>query len=229
VTQASEVRIKIKGSRKGLSITLGEGDWQELLPELDGRLRQADAFFQGSRVNLRTGKRNIDQKELKDLINVLVSHDIELVSVQTASEFTAEAARDLGLRLALPEAASAHPEVLALAEQGISEGLLIRRTLRSGQSLRHPGHVVVIGDVNPGAEVIAGGNVVVWGKLRGLAHAGAMGDDEAIVCALELTPTQLRIGSYIAVSPDEKTGKDMQPEIASVRDGRIVAEPWSAK
>lgn len=85
----------------------------------------------------------------------------------------------------------------------ISEGLLVRRTLRSGQVLQHLGHVVVIGDVNPGAEIIAGGDVVVWGRVRGTIHAGALGDNKAIVCALELRPTQLRIGSHIATSPPE--------------------------
>ena len=85
--------------------------------------------------------------------------------------------------------------------------------------------LLVIGDVNPGAEVVAGGNVVVWGKLRGMVHAGAMGDDSAIVCALSLAPTQLRIGNHIARPPDEKKASPI-PEVARVRDDRIVVEPW---
>ena len=105
-------------------------------------------------------------------------------------------------------------------------GVLIRRTLRSGQVVQYPGHVVVIGDVNPGAEIIAGGDVVVWGKLRGIVHAGATGDDEAVVCALSLAPLQLRIGNHIARAPEGREDVPERPEMASVQDGEIVAEPW---
>jgi len=105
-------------------------------------------------------------------------------------------------------------------------GVLVRRTLRSGQVVQHPGHVVVIGDVNPGAEIIAGGDVVVWGKLRGIVHAGATGDDGAVVCALSLAPPQLRIGNYIARAPEGREGLPERPEMASVQGGEIVAEPW---
>ena len=105
-------------------------------------------------------------------------------------------------------------------------GVLVRRTLRSGQVVQHPGHVVVIGDVNPGAEIIAGGDVVVWGKLRGIVHAGATGDDGAVVCALSLAPLQLRIGNHIARAPEGREDLLERPEMASVQDGEIVAEPW---
>jgi len=104
--------------------------------------------------------------------------------------------------------------------------ILTRRTLRSGQAVRHVGHVVIIGDVNPGTEVIAGGSVVVWGRLRGLVHAGALGDDNAIVCALLLAPTQLRIGNHIARPPEGEGRRPKSPEMALVRDGRIVVEAW---
>ncbi len=103
----------------------------------------------------------------------------------------------------------------------------MERTLRSGFSLRHPGHVIVIGDVNPGAEIIAGGNVVVWGHLRGMVHAGAEGDESAVVCSLDLSPTQLRIAGKIALTP-QRRGKP-QPEMARLEDGQVVAEPWNPK
>jgi septum site-determining protein MinC len=87
--------------------------------------------------------------------------------------------------------------------------------------------VVVLGDVNPGAEVIAGGDVIVWGHLRGIVHAGAMGDPERCVCALDLSPTQLRIGSHIARPPDEKRRrKESRPERAFIIDDQIIAECW---
>ncbi|HLV36917.1 MAG TPA: septum site-determining protein MinC, partial [Spirillospora sp.] len=78
---------------------------------------------------------------------------------------------------------------------------------------------------NPGAEVIATGDVIVWGRLRGNVHAGAEGDEDAVVCALDMTPTQLRIAGYIVTSPPEKR-HNPRPEVARVRDGQIVVEAW---
>ncbi len=85
----------------------------------------------------------------------------------------------------------------------------------------------MIGDVNPGAEIIARGDVVVWGRLRGMVHAGAEGDESAVVCALDLSPTQLRIAGQIAVTP-KRRGKP-QPEMARISNGQVVAEPWDPK
>jgi septum site-determining protein MinC len=85
--------------------------------------------------------------------------------------------------------------------------------------------VVIIGDVNPGAEVVAGGDIVVWGKLRGKAHAGAAGDEDAVVCALQLAPNQIRIASLIA-RPPERGRTPKAAEIAHVQNGRIVVERW---
>jgi septum site-determining protein MinC len=92
--------------------------------------------------------------------------------------------------------------------------------LRGGQSLQHVGNIVVIGDVNPGAELVAGGDVVVVGALLGTAHAGAQGDDAARVIAIEMMPTQLRIATYIAV--DDTGRRPTEPEEAYVKNGRIV-------
>jgi septum site-determining protein MinC len=97
--------------------------------------------------------------------------------------------------------------------------------VRSGQTFNYAGTIVIIGDVNPGAEVIAEGDVIVWGKLRGVVHAGAAGNEDAVVGALILAPTQLRIGKQIARAPDDRRARHF-PEVARVRDGHIVVEPW---
>jgi septum site-determining protein MinC len=94
-------------------------------------------------------------------------------------------------------------------------------TLRGGQALHHVGHIVVVGDVNPGAELIASGDVVVFGRLAGVAHAGAQGDESARVYALDLDATQLRIAAYIAADGDQRS-RAKGPEVAMVRDARIV-------
>jgi septum site-determining protein MinC len=94
-------------------------------------------------------------------------------------------------------------------------------TVRGGQALHHVGHIVVVGDVNPGAELIASGDVVVFGRLAGVAHAGAQGDESARVHALDLDATQLRIATFIAAD-GERRPRTARPEVALVRDARIL-------
>ncbi len=107
--------------------------------------------------------------------------------------------------------------------------LLIRRTLRSGQRVHFRGNVVVVGDVNPGAEITAGGDIIVMGWLRGVAHAGAYGDERAIVSAFRLEPTQLRIAHLIGRAPDDvEESAPKVPEFAEVREGHLVIDQWQA-
>ncbi|MBL8050575.1 MAG: septum site-determining protein MinC, partial [Anaerolineales bacterium] len=104
--------------------------------------------------------------------------------------------------------------------------LFISKTIRSGTRIEYPGNVVIVGDVNPGAEVIAEGNVVVWGRVRGVIHAGVKGNRSAFICALDLSANQLRIADE--VSAMLKPQKDPKPEIASINEeGKLQAELWN--
>lgn len=103
--------------------------------------------------------------------------------------------------------------------------LLIRRHLRSGHKVRYPGNVVVLGDVNPGAEIEAAGDIVVMGTLRGLAHAGAEGDATRVIAAFRLAATQLRIAQHIARAP-EGDEPPAVPEVAVVRDGQVLIDSY---
>jgi septum site-determining protein MinC len=109
-------------------------------------------------------------------------------------------------------------------QTGVST-LYHRGTLRGGQALHNLGNLIVIGDVNPGAELVASGDIVVFGALRGVAHAGAQGDRSARVIALELAPTQLRIATVIATSGDDRGKRG--PEHASIIDDRIAVVPFA--
>ncbi len=114
---------------------------------------------------------------------------------------------------------------------GTSKVLTIDGTVRSGAVVRFAGDIQVFGDVNPGAQVIAGGNVLVFGALKGLAHAGARGDDRAVILAFDMRPTQLRIGKIIqlpALSP-EQLGRHSSPELAWLSNGSIVIEPYRGR
>jgi septum site-determining protein MinC len=95
-------------------------------------------------------------------------------------------------------------------------------TLRGGQTLHHAGNIVVVGDVNPGAELVAAGDIVVFGRLAGIAHAGAHGDESARIYALDLSATQLRIATCIAVEEGAKARGARAAEAAIVRNGQIV-------
>ena len=97
-------------------------------------------------------------------------------------------------------------------------------TLRSGEVLEAIKNVLILGDVNPGAKVIAGGDVMIWGRLLGIAHAGKNGNVEAKITALQLRPVQLRIASKVARGPKEKPDEGLAEE-ASIEEDLIVIKP----
>jgi septum site-determining protein MinC len=108
--------------------------------------------------------------------------------------------------------------------------LSVHRTLRSGASVKFDGDVILFGDVNAGAQIVAAGNIVVLGSLRGMAHAGATGDESAFILGSELRPTQIRIGRKIAIPPERKPDPSTSgTEIARVLDGEIQIETWRGK
>jgi septum site-determining protein MinC len=220
-------KVQIKGVREGLLVTLGDEDWPDARAALLDQVQERAEFLRGGRLILDVGNHILRAAELGQLRDTLSEKGIALWAVLSYSPITQETAQTLGMatRLNRPAAEkAARPLETSLVGD---TAVLVRRTLRSGFSVQHTGHVIVIGDVNPGGEIVAGGDVVVWGRLRGTVHAGADGDDLAVVCALDLSPTQLRIAGQIAVPP-RRRGKS-QPEMARLVDGQVVAVPWNPK
>lgn len=212
---SSDAQVTIRGTRDGILIVLGDGEWKTLVSELSAQLARpnADAFFRGARVSVETGNRFLQEQERAELESILSAHNIHLGATMPT----------VPLRPAPPS----ERNDIYTRDNGANHVLMIRRTLRSGQKIHHDGSVVVYGDVNDGAEIVAIGDVLIFGKLRGLVHAGAAGDDFATIGALALNPPQLRISNFIAASsPADKKRKSSTPEIAVVREGRIVIEPW---
>jgi septum site-determining protein MinC len=164
----------------------------------------------------------LSEQQLGDMLSLMEQYGIRPEALMAGSRESRNAARATGLlaRVAPPAGNLPTP---AAPEEGAT---LLVRTVRSGQIVRHQGHITLIGDVNPGAEIIGGGNVVVWGRLRGMVHAGALGDVSALICALELRPTQLRIGKLIARTPEDAGSHTPVPEVARVADDRIIVEAW---
>jgi septum site-determining protein MinC len=221
--------LAIKGVQDGLLTTVPQGDWEEVRQSLLQSIDEQVDFFRGARLALQMEERILRAAELGSLRDALAEREVNLWAILSSSDLTKAAAADLGLAQDLTQQLTLDPEDDTPFETSLygDDAVLVQRTLRSGHSLRHPGHVTVLGDVNPGAEIIAGGNVVVWGRLRGVVHAGAIGNKDAMVCALDLSPTQLRIADQIAVSPTRR-GRP-KPEIARLRNGQLTAEEWQTK
>ncbi len=142
------------------------------------------------------------------------------------ADLTTDAATDTGVGASI----SPHQETGGLNRQ--NEALLIKTTCRSGEVVRYPGDVVILADVNPGAEIIADGDILVWGSLRGLAHAGAGGDIQATIIALNLESPRIQIGPYIGMAPKaKKRGKSDRsgPTLAFVRRQHIFVAPFKGR
>jgi len=226
--------VTIKGYRDGLLVSVHDGaPWPEAKSALIETIEQRGDFFRGARIALQVGERPLDRDDIRKLRDKLAEHDIQLAALLGQSPDTIRSARREGLETELAPGAVADEELadgslppIDNNEYGAA-GVLVKTTLRSGRVIRHVGHVVVIGDVNPGAQIIAGGDVLIWGRLRGTVHAGANGDESALVCALDMRPMQLRIANHVAIAADSGERRPY-PEVASVRDGQIVAEEWGS-
>ena len=228
MTEDQKISLQIKGIRDGLLITLGEGAWTEVSQELLGHIQQRASFFQGARVALDVGNQILHAAEMGNLRDKLSDNGIALWAVISNSPTTERTSQMLGLatRISTPS-----PERVIRSQSTSLSGdnaMLVKRTLRSGFKVSSAGHVVVIGDVNPGAEISAGGNVVVWGRLRGAVHAGTEATEDAVICALEMMPTQIRIGDVIGNIP-AKLQDRVLPEIAIVQGGQIIIQEWQHK
>lgn len=238
IDSVAEQFVRIRGIKDGILVTLGAGPYLDVYDQLAAELSQKGSFLQGSQVTLDVGVRLLQRKQLSELIDLFEQHHQVLWTVLAENDETREAAQSLKLATRVPGSqtdldgrplspTTAADDANTDTDRGFN-ALFLKETLRSGRSIFHEGPVIVMGDVNPGAEIIAAGDVIVWGRLRGLVHAGALGDETAVICALALIPTQLRIADQIAISPNGSKHKP-EPEIVSIRGGQIVAEPWQQK
>ena len=107
------------------------------------------------------------------------------------------------------------------------ETKIIGRTIRSGGKVESTGSIVVIGDVNAGAELVAADDIIVLGTLRGVAHAGAAGNEKAVIWAQQIASKQLRIGAALAEAGAAAAAAGAGPEVAMLHDGNIVLKPWT--
>lgn len=216
--------VQIKGIRDGLLATFAEASWDEQRNALMLQIKERAAFFQGARLAMDVGTQVLRVNDLVELRDWLSERNITLWAVVSESATTEHTSQLLGLatRISKPR-----PEENRHVHEAVpnDSALFVSKTVRSGTRIEYPGTIVVFGDVNPGAEIIAEGNVIVWGRVRGVIHAGAKGDRSAFICALDLSANQLRIAGESSAML--KPQKDPKPEIASINaEGRLHAEIW---
>ena len=217
--------IKIKGLRDGLLVTVGDGEWAVLEPALLEQIHAQQTFFQGARIALDVGTQILRVNELVRLRDNLSEQGISLWAVLSESPTTEKTAQLLGLATRISKPRPEESRQFTVDDLGDATALFLSKTLRSGTRIEFPGHVVVFGDVNPGAEIVAEGNVLVWGRVRGMIHAGAKGDTSAYICALDLSPTQLRIADEVSAILEPQ--KNPRPEIASLNEeGKLQSVLW---
>ncbi|WP_008311982.1 septum site-determining protein MinC [Leptolyngbya sp. PCC 6406] len=195
--------------------------WTDLWEQLQQRLVSGDRFWQPrTTVHLLTRDRLLDARQLQAIEDTLAKVDLLLKRVYTSRRQTAVAAATAGYSV------EQHAPVAHLKQSPIEPGrpledpLYTQGTIRSGGEVRHRGTVVVLGDVNPGGSVVADGDILVWGRLRGLAHAGAQGNAQCRIMALRMEPTQLRIADKVA-RPPETPPAEYWPEVAYIGNGAI--------
>ncbi len=214
----SEDIVKIKGTSLGLQLSFApEASFEDVRENLRKKLESGTTFF--LRGTLVLIPRDVFMGSERDELQRLF-HDYGLICRTQKPESKPEEKREMQ-PAAQPEPVqpSSQPEELKPQEM-----VVINRTLRGGQEIRTKSSVLVCGNVNPGAQIIAGGSIDIRGTCRGLVHAGAYGDSTAFIIADHLMPTQIRIANLIARSPDEMEKND-RAERASIKDGQIVIEP----
>ena len=215
--------VEIKGYGTDVNIILSaEAPFPDVETELVKRLGDSDQFFSGLAVVVDAGDRVLSAEECERLKEILADKfNLTVSGVRSQSEQTREAAERIGWDV---DATKREKEKIKTPDGRQNDTILLKRTLRSGQREWHQGNIVILGDVNPGAEVVATGDVVIIGTLRGVAHAGAEGSDSAVIIAVNLRPIQLRIAGYIGRSPDLDLKRENVPEMARVEDGNIVID-----
>jgi septum site-determining protein MinC len=202
----TEIEIKAEDGSTHIS-----SNWSDVLEQLQQRLSAADRFWEtNTNVYLQAGDRLLDTRHFQELSEIITPNGLILHSIATHRRQTAINAATAGYGVEQ----GAIDSSLSSSKDNQEDPLYVKMTIRSGAEIVHPGSVIIFGDVNAGGEVIAEGDILVWGKLKGKAHAGAKGNAQAVIMALHMEATQLRIADFIARVDTPTT--NFCPEIAYI-------------
>lgn len=215
--------VVFKGSRSGLKLVLANTvDFPTIENLIKRKLDSSFNFFQkGTVIQLEANW--LDKAQKQSLGNIFSTYGLVLQDINTDKEMGKQA---------FPQVeGSTAQNANAAGSDGKTKTTIINQTIRNGQEVISDGSIVINGNVNPGAAIIAGGNIDVRGSCRGIVHAGAFGNMEAVVTADHLIPMQIRIADMVARAPDKWMSKSdaPYPEKAYISNGQIVLEAISSR
>lgn len=215
--------VVIKGTTYGFSVYIDEqAEFRAVTEEIKEKFKESAKFFGNAKMAISFEGKQLTDEEQREVLDVIAQYsDVHIVCIIEKNSETEELhRRSLEDRL---------------QEMDSSNGQFYKGNLRSGQVLDTETSIIIVGDVNQGATVTSKGNIIVLGALYGNVYAGAGGNENAFVLALELDPVQIRIADTIARAPD-KVGKKLwkrekektkEPKIAFRSGENIFIEPVS--
>lgn len=207
--------VRIKGVGSSLWVTVApEASLERVKTELARLFEPLKHLATSARVVVDTGE-GVENDVRYDQIGAFLKHAFNPKEILTPKDN----GRDEEKRFEMKEPNS------VISQRG-SDSLVIAGRVRSGQSVHARKHLIVMGDVNPGCELVAGGDILVFGSLGGMAAAGQPDNLDAVILALDFRPLQIKIGTVVAAGlPAQGQGT---PEIAHVEDGGIVVDEYLA-
>lgn len=211
--------VTIKGGRDGFRLLVdSSASIEEIEAEIKKKLDANPGFFpEGTKFELEAADLNRSVK--KGIGQILSQHGLGVALPAKKEPAAVSVPAPAAEAPPIPNGGIQHDGNVTAHEMTVVE-----HTIRGGEEVTSQGSVLVMGNVNPGAQIIAGGSIDVRGTCRGMVHAGAWGDTSAVIIADRLMPTQIRIANMIARSPDVME-KNNFAEQAFIRDGQIVIEP----
>lgn len=220
-----ESNVAFKGTVNGLTIIMKEEEpFEDIVNQINDKVKSASKFFDGAVLKVKYKGKYLTKEQEEQIYGILSEK-----SGATITGFIKDLESSKPGELENENTFVQKMQMKKVFFKGIQEGnaKFHRGTVRSGQLLNYNGNIVVLGDVNPGAEIVSTGNVVVMGSLRGIVHAGADGNKESVIAALNLAPTQLRIADIIARAPDgDNIRAGFIPELACIKNNQVYIEKY---
>lgn len=230
-------KVIVKSNKYGIELILDDqAPFSELLQMVEDKFKESGDFFKDAKMAVSFEGRVLTVKEEQEIADVIMANSsIRIVSIIDNNK---ELEERMKVAVEAAEEAKGYARAVDYGEMEFPPAAdFYKGNLRSGQTLECASSVTLIGDVNPGATIRSDGNIVVLGSLKGNACAGAGGDGNCFIFALDMRPIQLQIGDLIAKSPDKEEGRARRKsraengqyfaQIAMVRDGCIGIEPMT--
>ena len=222
--EKDKVVIILPSSNSNTTVT----DWSTIWESLENRLNNRQkSWASDTPVDLVVKDHLLDARQLQMLQETLTSANLKLTKVITSRRQTAVASVMAGYSVEQKtdrDFLIDFQQEIPLEENLLENALYHENTVRSGVEIQHDGTIIIMGDVNPGGIINSSRDILVWGALRGIAHAGNKGNRQARIMALKMQPTQLRIADTIARPPEEYLDH-YEPEIAYIGENGIRINP----